>query len=239
MRTLPLLPYAVVLIISISFSATEIRAQDKASFPEKWIDSSTLSEILKGLDETSLPRARISLKYKGRESYDQDNNYILFGRLSEELIFSQGFRLLSVQGCRVTLRNEQVKIIGSESSSYNRDAMSFARFLYDLKHEKKLTAQTGVMVIGLNQLKYTESKPYQYTKKPDVAKVFGVWRVKFCEKRFVGFSLLQMEISAAEDPDLKDTMKNAQTLTFTFDDKQESESFRVELNRAIKLCQGK
>jgi hypothetical protein len=226
------------LIVSISFLSAEISAQDQGPFPEKYINSPALSEILNDLDKTSLPRARISLKYSGSELYDSDINN-QWGRLSEEMIFSQGFRLMSLKGCRVTLKNEDTKIIGWSTASSNFDAVSFARFLRASKYEKQLTPQTGVLVIALNQLSPKATKPFQYTKKPDEAKVFGMWRVKFPEGNFYGLRVLEMEITAAEGPDLKGSMRNAQTLTFTFDTQTESESFRIAFNRAIKLCQGK
>ena len=222
MKTLLKWPYPLLLVLSMGSLSTGTRAQNKAGLAA----TTSLAEIINWLDNVGLPRARISLK---NGSYEEDG-------LSEELVFSDGFRLLTLDGCRLTLKNDQIKIIGWWT--YN-PYMSLRVFLEKGRRgEKPLTPQSGVLVIPLNKLRYKERKPYLYTKKPDVAKEFGMWRIKFHQKAFIKQRPLEMKITAAEDPNLISTM-NAETLTFTFEDKQESESFRVAFNRAIKLCQGK
>ncbi|HYW73665.1 MAG TPA: hypothetical protein VE961_21765 [Pyrinomonadaceae bacterium] len=225
----------LAVMVSCSFLSAEVIAQEPGPLPEKYINSSALAEILNNLDTTTLPRARISLKSRGIESYDANSQTWS----SEEFTFSQGFRLVNIRGCRVTLKNEATKIIGGLIGGSDPDAVSLGRFLRPSKYEKQLTPKTGVLTIALNQLSPKETKSFQYTKKPDDAKVFGSWRVKFPEGKFYGLRVLEMEITADEGPDLKASMRNAETLMFTFDTQAESESFRIAFSRAIKLCEGK
>jgi hypothetical protein len=104
------------------------------------------------------------------------------------------------------------------------------------RREKKLTPQSALLFLPLDKMRYGGGKgPYQHTRNAEKAKLLGTWRTKFKEKGFFKRSVFQMELTAVEDPGLKGKMK-AGTLTFTFDDQDESERFNSALRRAIRLC---
>ena len=225
--------------------SSETLAQSQSTLPPQAKQDSSVSEIVGRLDKTILSHARISLVFEGAESYLDGSDpmqsiAVSTSRLSEELFFSSGFRLVSVDGCRLTLKNDQVKILSWGTSSNDRHVMSFADFLFEgKKGEKKLTPQSGVLFIPLDKLSYKGGrKPYRYTKNRDTEKLLGTWRTEFKEKGFFRRRPLEMQITSAEGANLKSKM-NAETLTFTFDDKEESESFNVAFRQAIKLCTAK
>jgi hypothetical protein len=157
-------------------------------------------------------------------------------QLSEDLYFSSGFRLVKAEGCRLTLRNDEIKILSAGTKSYDSNQMSLANFVWGKKGEKKLTPQSAVLFIPLDKMRYEgDTEPYQVTKNAERAKWLGTWRTKFKEKGFFKRSVFQMELTAVEDTGVKGKMK-AGTLTFTFDDKEESERFNAALRQAIALC---
>jgi hypothetical protein len=215
-------------------------AQNKPDLSPQLSRGSSVSEIVEWLDKNSFSHARIGLEFKGPESYADATDAmqsigLSTSRLSERLIFSPGFRLLEAQGCRLTLKNDQVRILKAWTGSYDTYQMSFANFLYEgKKGEKKLTPQSAVLSIPLNKTTGSK-KPYQLIKSPEQAKLLGTWRTEFKEKGFFRRSVFEMEITAAEGPNLKGKM-NAGTLTFTFDDKDESERFDTAFREVIKLC---
>ena len=190
--------------------SSETLAQSQSTLPPQAKQDSSVSEIVGRLDKTSLSHARISLKFEGvGQSLDGGDLMQLRGpslsRLSEDLFFSSGFRLVSVDGCRLTLKNDQVKILSWGTSSNDRHLMSFANFLFEgKKGEKKLTPRSAVLFIPLDKLSYKGGrKPYRYTKNPDTGKLLGTWRTEFKEKGFFRRRPLEMQITAAEGTDLK------------------------------------
>lgn len=240
MRTLAVLLCCSILIVSVCLRSETLAQNQPAASQVKQLSSVT--EVIDWLNKNSFPRATIGLDFSGPESYldgsdSMQSMSLNLSRLSERLEFSPGFTLASLNGCRLTLKNDQVQILNWGTSSYDRRLMSFSRFLMEgKKGEKKLTPQTGVLVIPLDKLDYKKGKtPYRYTKDPALAKLLGTWRTEFREKGFFRRSLFEMQITAAEDQALKSNM-TAQKLMFTFADKQESEDFNVAFRRAIQLC---
>jgi hypothetical protein len=67
----------------------------------------------------------------------------------------QVFTVESLDGCRLRLKNDDVKILSWSTSSYDRNLMSLAKFVRaPKKGEQKLTPQTGVLLIPLDKLSY-------------------------------------------------------------------------------------
>lgn len=137
---------------------------------------SSVTEVVDWLNKNSLSHARIGLVHEGPESYldgsDPAQSMTLnFARPSEALYFSSGFTLAGLDGCRLTLKIDQVKILNEGALPQ----MSFARFLMDgKKGEKRLTPQAAVLVIPLDQLSYKGGKsPRRYTKDPATVKRLG------------------------------------------------------------------
>lgn len=238
LKTLGLSLCCFTLFVSVCLGPNTLGQDQRASSQE-------LSEILDQLNKTSFPKARIGLEFTGSESYTDSSDTwqsmnLNLSRLSEFANFSPGFTVASIDGCRLTLRNNQVKILNWGTSSYSVELMSLAKFVVDgKKGEKKLTPQTGVLTIPLDKLSHKGGKaPHKYTKNPATEKLLGTWRTEFKGRGFFRRSMFEMEITAAEGPDLKSTM-TSQKLFFTFDNKQERETFNKAFRRAIQLCSSK
>lgn len=239
MKTLGVLLFCFMLIMSVCLGPDTLAQDQRVSSPVNQL--STVTEIVHSLDKTSFSKARIGLHFEGGESYADGSDSmqsmnLSLSRLSEDFIFSPGFTVASINRCRLTLKNDQVKILQWGTSSYDRHLMSFAKFLLEgKKGEKKLTPQTGVLYIPLNELDHKGGKaPHLFPKKRD-PKSPEMWRTQFKWKGFFRRSVFEMEITAAEGKDLTSSM-TAQKLTFAFEDKKESEDFNIAFRRAIQLC---
>lgn len=240
MRILAALLCFSISIVSVCLRSDTHAQNQTAASQVKQLTSVT--EIVDWLNKNSFSRATIGLDFEGSESYADGSDSmqsmsLSISRLSEQLNFSPGFSVASLNGCHLTLKNDQVQILRWGTSSYDRHRMSFSKFLMEgKKGEKKLTPQTGVVVIPLDKMDYKKGKtPYRYTKDPAVEKLLGTWRTEFREKGFFRRSIFEMQITAAEDQALKSNM-TAQRLFFTFADKQASEDFNVAFRRAIQIC---
>jgi len=207
-------------------------AQNKPKLPSPLNARSSVSEIVDWLDKNSFSHARIGLESDGPNLDPMES---MMFTTSEEMVFSSGFRLVKVDGCRLTLRNDEVKVLSGWTNRTDSNEMSLANFVWGgKKGEEKLTPHSADLFIPLDKMRYGE-KLYKHTKNPEQAKLLGTWRTKFKEKGFFKRFVFQMEITAVEDPGLKGKMQAA-TLTFTFDDKEESERFNSALRQAIGLC---
>ena len=242
MKTLGSLLCGFSFSIGIVCLSSQTLAQNKPKLPSPLNASSSVSEIVDWMDTNSFSHARIGLESDGPESYTDSSDpmnsiNLSLSQLSEALYFSSGFRLVKADGCRLTLRNDEVKILSGWTKSYDSNQMSFANFVFGgKKGEKKLTPQSAVLFIPLDKMRYGGGKrPYKHTKNAEQAKLLGTWRTKYKEKGFFKRSVFQGEITAVEDRGLKGKMK-AGTLTFTFNDKDESERFDTAFRQAIKLC---
>ncbi len=241
-RTFAVLLCCLSLLVSVCLQ-TDTLAQSQPAPPQVQ-QLSSVEEIVESLNKTSFPKARIGLNFEGPENHldgsdSMESMALNVSRLSEELIFSSGFTVDSLNGCRLTLKNDDVKILNWATSSYDRNRMSFAKFVLEPKKgEKKLTPQTGVLLIPLDKLSYRKGKPpHRYTKYSVVEKRLGTWRVDFQWSGFFKMSVVEMQITAAEGKDLTGKM-TAQKLNFFFDDKKEGDDFNVAFRQAIKLCSG-
>ena len=218
--------------IGIVCLSSQTRAQNKPKLPPPLNATWSTTEIVDWLDKNSLSHARIGLE-SGGPSLDPMESMMF--TISEGLVFSSGFRLVKADGCRLTLRNDEVKVLSGWTNRTDSKEMSLANFVWsEKKGEKKLTPQSAVLFIPLDKMRYGK-KPYQHTNNPQQAKLLGTWRTKFKEKGFFKRSVFQMELTAVEDMGRKGKMK-AGTLTFTFDDKEESDRFNAALRQAIGLC---
>jgi hypothetical protein len=232
MKTLGPLLCGISFSIGIVCLSSQTLAQNKPKLPSPLNASSSVSEIVNWLDKNSFSHARIGLESDGPNLDPMES---MMFTISEGLVFSSGFKLVKVDGCRLTLRNDEVKVLSGWTNRTDSNEMSLANFVWGgKKGEKKLTPQSAVLFIPLDKMRYGK-KPYQHTKNPEQAKLLGTWRTKFKEKGFLKRFVFQMEITAVEDPGLKGKMKAA-TLTFTFDDKEESQRFNAALRQAIGLC---
>ena len=232
MKTLGSLLCGCAFAIGIVCLSSQTLAQNKPKLPPALNASSSATEIVDWLDKNSFSHARIGLESDGPNLNPFDS---MEYTISEGLVFSSGFRLVKVDGCHLTLRNDEVKVLSGWTNRTTSNEMSLANFVWGgKKGEKKLTPHSAELFIPLDKMR-SGRKPYQYTKNPEQAKVLGTWRTKFKEKAFFLRFVFQMEVTAAEDSETKGKMK-AETLTFTFDDKEESETFNSAFRQAIRLC---
>jgi hypothetical protein len=244
MKTFKSVLCALFLILLTGLSASETVAQ-KRGLPPELNQNSSLQEILDYLDKTIFAHARIGFKYSGPEDYTDSSDpmgsmTIRTSRLSEEFVLSQGFRLASVDGCKFTLKNDDVQIAYWSTRSYNLDLMSFAKFVNKReKGEPPLTPKSAVVFIPLDKMSYRKGKgPYRLTKNPEEASQIGTWRTKFQYKGFFVRTIFGMELYAAEPAQVVERTE-AETLTFTFDDKEMSEKFNAAFRQAIRICTAK
>ena len=243
MKTIVVLFGWFVSIVAVCFGSETLTRNQQVSSPGPQASSTT--QIVDLLNQSNLSKARIGLDFEGPESHldgsdSMQSMALNVSRLSEQVNFSPGFTVDSLNLCQLTLKNDQVKILNFGTSSYDRYRMSLAAFLFDgKKGEKKLTPQTAVLTIPLDKLSYKGGKaPYRYTKNADMMNLVGTWRSIYKEKGFFKSRPFVIEITAAEGKDLSKTM-DAGRLLFTFDDKNESETFDAAFRRAIQLCSTK
>ncbi|HEV3467900.1 MAG TPA: hypothetical protein VG148_01155 [Pyrinomonadaceae bacterium] len=241
MKTFRPVSHALLTVILVSLSAPAAAAQ-KRTLPPELNQNSSLKEILDYLDRNSFPRARIGLKSRGPESYtdysDPVNSLTLYRtRLSEEVVLSQGFRLAIVDGCELVLKNDDVQIANWWTKSFNPHVASLSDFvLKGEKGEAPLKPQSALIIIPLDKMSHRKGKgPYRHTKDAEEARRLGAWRTKFQNRGFFKRSIFGMEVYAAE-PRQTSERTQAETITFTFDDKEASERFNAAFRQAIKLC---
>lgn len=243
MKTFKSVSCALFLLMLTSVSASETVAQ-KRGLPPELNQNSSLQEILDYLDKTIFAHARIGLKYSGPEKYANfsdpvESMTVRNSKLSEEMVLSQGFRLASVEGCKFTLKNDAVEIANWSTYSYNLNLMSFAKFINKgEKGEPPLKPQSALVFIPLDKMSYRKGKgPYRLTDREE-AKWVGTWRTKFQYKGFFIRRIFGMEIYAAA-PEQVSERTEAETITFTFDDKEMSEKFNAAFRQAIRICTAK
>ena len=239
-----LLIYALFLIV-LSISLNSVVFAQKTILPSGLTDKSSLEDILNWTDKTSLAQARIGLNadapaVEAGEVITSSTTY------SERAIFSQGFKLAKIDGCKITLRNDAVELISFSTKYPNPADGSLDDFR---KIQNNQTKYAGELSIPLQKLK-PEKAAYRHPKKADKADLPETWRVEF-KRRFEFFlipkkeklkslmdNLMKIEIIGAGQDGRNDSM-NGDVLTFTFDDKQMSENFYAAFSQAITLCKDK
>lgn len=208
MRGLTSLSCAFCGMLVITFLSLETRAQDNVQLPPPLSQRSSVSEIVEWLDKNSFGRARIGVKDSYYPFRTGDNRkYSGF-----DFIFASGFKLVNADGCNLTLRNDEARMI-------NRDG----------------TPQSVELFLPLARMSDRKGKaPYRHTRNPLMAKLFGTWRTEFKERGFFThgiFTVRLKDLSSGQS----DT-KAGDSLKFTFDDRDAANKFNVAFRQAIKLC---
>ena len=241
MKTYNLLLRALFLtVLSLSLNSTAFA--QKTTLPAELTEKSPLKEILNWLDKTGFAQARIGLEANA-SGLEGDEIPTTATRYYEEAIFSKGFRLVKIDGCRITLRNENIDLISFSTKYPNPAEGSLEEFR---KIQNNLPKLTGEFLIPLQKLKAGKA-PYRHAKKAEQAALLGTWRTEFKSRselflipskeklRSLMENLMKIEIIGAGQDGQKDSM-NGDEITFTFDDKQMSENFYAAFSRAITLC---
>jgi hypothetical protein len=219
--------HALFLIVSIGFLTSTTFAQDNVRLPPELNRSSSLAEVLGWLDKTSFANARVGLSNDGSPG-DSDSIMPTDSLPSEKAVFSQGFKLTNVDGCALTLRNDDVKVI--------RFSKSLERFR-DVGNTQ--TRYVTELYVPLYRLSHRKGKaPYRHTSNPEKARLLGAWRAEFKEKGFFSRHDVGMSIFPAGQKEVRQYIDGG-TLTFTFDSQEMSEQFNAAFRQAIKLCTAK
>jgi len=241
MKTSKLLVHTLLVIV-LSLSINSLIFAQKTALPSGLTENSSLEEILNWLDKTSLPQARIGLEANVTEP-ETSEIITTATRYYEWGIFSKGFKLAKIDGCKITLRNDNVELISFSTKHPNPAEGSLDDFR---KIQNNRSQLTGEFFIPLQKLKANKA-PYRHTKKADQANLLGTWRTEFKRKsefliipskekmKLLLDNLMKIEIVGAGKDRRNDSM-NGDEITFTFDDKQMSENFYAAFSRAITLC---
>ncbi len=194
--------------------------------------TSSLSEILAWLDKNSLPQARIGLNLSSTSDSIASEGRGIY----ESGVFSQGFKLIKADGCYLTLRNEDIKILSFRTNASRYDIQSLERFR---SKGAGVTPYPAELYIRLNRMKAERGKgPRLHTKDPAKAKLLGSWRTEFKERGGRPQDVLLIVVLDSPPEAARDDMYG-DTITFTFDNKQTSEQFNAAFRQAIKLCTSK
>lgn len=248
MRTLEqTISLAILSIIFFSISSETLAQSSK--LPGELMKDSSLEEVINRLDKTSFAKARIGFHKHGQE-LSENEIPTANTTYSEEAVFSQGFRLAKVEGCRIALKNDDVKLIDFSTKYPDPQRGSLSDFREQMNNQIKYTGFLNIALDSLNENK--RKKTFRHTKKIEKAKLLGTWQTKYYLKNYSLFSLifnpkekiktygndLNISITLPGNDDGYDRM-TGDFLTFTFDDKQTSEKFDSAFHRAIKLCNEK
>lgn len=223
---------AFLALLSAGLSSPRALAQkDKESLPPGLSQSSSLTEVLDWLNKNSFPLARVGLE---RERIDSSAS---FGdpdppTVHESAVLSQGFRLASVEGCRLRLRNDDAKILsyGTSANDFNSGSLSLFR-----QRKPDQTPDPADLYIWLHRLRPEGDAPYLHTKNQEKGRAYGRWRTKFKAKRTRSSDIVVLEVPESQPGEVKDYMYSGK-VSFTFDDLVSSEQFYRAFSRAIRLC---
>jgi len=212
--------HASLLAMSIVFLTSRIATQDKAHLPTELSQSASLSEIVDWLDKTSFPDARVGLKSSDSQGLPSSTNPDWQeGTPGHSLVFSQGFRLSGIDGCTLTLRNEDTYLINSSKNIRNSGTHTAAE-----------------LSVQLDRLSSTKGKvTYRHTKNFEKAALVGAWRTEYRYKGFTKHTVVGLELFSTKSKE-KVGFWDGTTLTFTFDSKEMSEKFDAAFRQAIRLC---
>ena len=242
MKIVEVLLCCFISIVAVCLSTNSLA--QKQPNQDQSTQRSSVTEIIDDLNKTSFPHARVGLAWDGGESYRDSSDSmqsmnLMLSRRSESAFFAAGFTVERLDGCRLKLKNEQLKILSWYTEAPAKHFMSLSKFVVEgRKGEKILTPQSGVLIIPLDKVKYKDKSKPRFVKHEATAKLIGAWQTDFKESGFFKRSPFEMHVTAAEGPTLMSTM-TAQTVIFAFDDKKESENFLVALRQAAQLCSGK
>lgn len=206
--------FTVFVFILSSFRAP---AQNKPPLPGDLNQNSSVSEILKWLDQTTFRNARIVLKdssdaFTYRPPWDDS------GPAIHTFIFTQGFRVTNIDGCNVMLRNDDAKTV------------------YKSKVQDSTHRSIADVWLQLNRMSPNKGKrTHRYTKDPEKVRLLGAWRTEF---KYRGWFVRTMFGLSLYSPESKEPERwEGMDLAFTFDTKEMSEKFDAAFRRAIRLCQ--
>ncbi len=184
-----------------------------------------LREVLEELDRTSLAGARVGVS-DGEMPGDPDalpEPIVPVAKFT--FVYSQGFRLANLEGCTLTLRNDDVKVLrpARRAGSAPGPETHYVAELY--VYLDKVSRHNG-------------RKPYQHAKDAEKARVFGPWRAEYVQRKRRTQHIGGVSIFPAGQRE-RQNFFGYEKLFFTFDTREAGQQFDSAFRRAIKLCQPK
>ena len=220
MTTVPRSACAFFVVTVVVLSSFRALAQNKPLLPGGLNQDSSVSEILTWLDQTTFRNARVVLKdstdaFIYRPPWGHDS-----GPAEHTFIFTQGFRVTSIDGCNLMLRNDDARTVTKSK-------------LDDSPH--RLIADIWVQLDRMSPNKGRHT--HRYTKDREKVRLLGAWRTEFKYKGWVSRTMVGLTLTSAEwkEPQRWD----GRNLAFTFDTKEMSDNFDAAFRHAIRLCRSK
>ncbi len=166
--------------VALSLALNSTAFAQNNSLPAELTEKSSLADILKWLDKTSFSQARIGLEANasGVESGDIPTSATRYYELA---FFSKGFKLAKIDGCKLILRNDNVKLFRFETKYPNPADGSLDDFRKTQNDQSQFTGEFSIPLQKLNANK----APFRHTEKAELADLFGTWRTEF--KRNLNF----------------------------------------------------
>lgn len=233
MKNVRVLLHASLAFLFISLPAARALAQDNDALPPGLTQGSSLSEVLDWLNTNGFTRARIGLEgYRINSSLASDVSKTGEPMPRESVVFGPGFKLVSVDGCRLRLRSDGITVLrpGEGALKYDQGRLS----LYT-KRGPGLTPDPADLYIWLHRLRPDGEAPYLHTDDPEKGRRFGRWRTAFGAKRTRSPDIVMLEIPERPWEAMKDYVY-ADKVSFTFDDAVSGGQFYRAFSRAIRLC---
>jgi hypothetical protein len=219
---------ALLVVVSIALLCPGIFAQNRSQWPSALNQRSSVLEILNWLDKTSFPHARVGVKTSSDSGTDSDSLSSLSpvtrqdARPPDSLFYSQGFKLIKVDGCTVTLKNDDTTLI------------AHSRLIQDQTPQQHYRAE---LYVPLYRLSYKKGRvSYRHTNNSEKSRLLGTWRTEFKSNRSREEALLTLFLPGHTE---KLVVWEGEILTFTFDTREMSEQFDAAFRQAIRLCQTK
>jgi len=187
-----------------------------------------LREVLEQLDRTSLAGARLGVSHGGAPGDENALPEPIPSVSKATLVYSQGFKLANLEGCSLTLRNDDVKLL--------RPARPPRPGTYMGDPQTHYVAEVYVALDKMGERK--GRTPYRHTKDAEKARVFGAWRTEYKQRRFRPREIGIVNVFPAGQRERRNLV-GYRKLFFTFDTREASEQFDSAFRRAVKLCQPK
>ncbi|HJP93958.1 MAG TPA: hypothetical protein VJ875_18515 [Pyrinomonadaceae bacterium] len=213
---------AIVAISSFLFLLWPLAlAQDGGTVLSGLSQQSNISEVMKWLDNNGLAQARIGVRTSSQPAVEGISPVVQQDAVPAlSLFYSQGFKVIQGDTCGVTLRNDNTRLI------------AYSKLVQDPPSDQRYTAE---LYIPLNRLSLTKGKrPYRHTSNQDKAQLLGTWRTEFKSNSSQEDVMLTL-FSPGQTVKLR--VWKAETLTFTFENKETSQKFDMAFRQAIRICQ--
>ncbi len=230
------------VVLFLAFVSSVATSAQNTGLPGGLSQNSSVEELIQWLDENAIPKARIGVEIEVSEDH-LDPSELFNYALSENATFSHGFRLRSLDGCKLTLRNEDLRLLELWSGSYNPKLIRLKDIRVDPGSDG---TYYGEIVIPLSDLSLKKGRsPFIHTRKPEKAKRLGTWRVMFRVVQTSFFDLIRgkyrdselilIGVRSYEDDNFYNSLWG-ETIRFTFDEELAARNFYRVFRRTIELC---